>query len=82
MDKSLLGSSDWYQKQWEQLDKIANKPWLILWGTKDEYITADYLQKWKKRLPHAIVKEYRCGHFIQEEQTAETIREIDNFMTN
>ena len=78
--KSLVGSSDWYQEQWEDLDKLTQKPWLILWGTKDEFITTEYLKKWKERLPNAEVKEFDCGHFIQEEKTKETIKEIENFM--
>lgn len=80
--KSLVGSSDWYQKQWENLGKLDQKPWLILWGTKDEFITTEYLQKWKDRLPLAKVKEYDCGHFLQEEKSKETIQEIEGFMEN
>ena len=75
-----MGSSDWYQEQWELLDQLKEKKWLILWGTKDEFITVEYLQKWKKRLPYATVKEFECGHFIQEEKTKETILEIEKFM--
>ncbi|SRX74887.1 alpha/beta fold hydrolase [Aequorivita antarctica] len=78
--KSLVGSSDWYQEQWLNLDRLEQKPWLILWGTKDEFITTDYLQKWEKRLPHAKVKKFDCGHFVQEEETKETIQEIEKFM--
>jgi len=78
--KSLVGSSDWYQEQWLDLDKLEQKPWLILWGTKDEFITTAYLQKWKKRMPNAKVKEDDCGHFVQEEKTKETIQEIERFM--
>jgi haloalkane dehalogenase len=78
--KSLVGSSDWYQKQWEQLHKLDYKPWLILWGTKDEFITMEYLQKWKNRLPNATVKEYSSGHFLQEEKANETILEIKKLM--
>ncbi len=80
LGKSLVGSSDWYQEQWLDLDKLEQKPWLILWGTKDEFITTTYLQKWKKRMPTAKVKEYDCGHFVQEEKTKETIQEIERFM--
>jgi len=47
--KSLIGSSDWYQKQWNQLHKIKNKPILILWGDKDEFIKHHNLEKWKGR---------------------------------
>jgi len=80
--KSLVGSSDWYQEQWQNIDEIVQKPWLILWGTKDEFITTEYLQKWKNRLPNAKVKEFDCGHFVQEEKTIETVQEIENFMKN
>ena len=78
--KSLVGSSDWYQQQWEQLDKLADKEWLILWGAADQFISLKYLEKWKKRLPNAIIKEFNCGHFIQEEQPNEAILAIQNFM--
>lgn len=80
LGKSLVGSSDWYQEQWEQIHKLESKPWLILWGTKDEFIGTEYLTKWKKRLNKAIVFEYECGHFIQEEKTNECIQEIAKFM--
>lgn len=78
--KALVGSSDWYQQQWQNLDVLANKPWLILWGKKDAFITPEYLQKWKQRLPKAVVKEYEWGHFLQEEKPTETIEEITRFM--
>lgn len=77
---SLAGSSDWYELQWEHLDKLEKKPWLFLWGTKDEFITRQYLQKWKSRLPHAVVKEFDCGHFVQEEKTVESIHAIELFL--
>ncbi|MDZ7847297.1 MAG: alpha/beta fold hydrolase [Owenweeksia sp.] len=67
--KALMGSSDWYQKQWEQVsDQISDVPWLILWGTQDEFMTMKYFQKWKDRLPKAEKKEFACGHFVQEEK--------------
>lgn len=80
--KSLVGSSDWYQKQWERLDKLEQKPWIILWGLKDEFITTEYLQTWKKRLPHAKIQEFDCGHFVQEEKTKEAILALERFMEN
>lgn len=80
LGKSLVGSSDFYQEQWLNLDKLEQKPWLILWGTKDEFITMKYLQKWENRLPQAKVKQFDCGHFVQEEKTKETIQEIEKFL--
>jgi haloalkane dehalogenase len=78
--KSLVGSSDWYQKQWDQLDKLTNKEWLIIWGTEDEFIKTDYLDKWKRRLPNSSLTKLNSGHFVQEEKTEESIKLIANFM--
>lgn len=78
--KALVGSSDWYQNLWLQMDKLEDKPWLILWGSKDKFITMEYLEKWKGRLPIAVVKEFPSGHFVQEEQTLQAIDEIQQFV--
>ncbi|MEP0365697.1 MAG: alpha/beta fold hydrolase [Cyclobacteriaceae bacterium] len=78
--KALVGSSDWYQNQWEQLDELSDKEWLILWGTEDEFITMENLQKWQEKLSNSKTKEFDCGHFVQEEHTNESIKEIINFM--
>ena len=78
--KALVGSSAWYQKQWDQLHHLSNKEWLILWGTKDAFITMDYLQQWQEKLPNARTAEMDCGHFVQEEAKAESIRAVRAFM--
>jgi len=78
--QSLVGSSDWYQEQWEQLQVLENKPWLIVWGIHDTFITPEYLDTWKTRLPHAIIYPFECGHFVQEEATFQAITKIENFM--
>ncbi len=78
--QSLVGSSDWYQEQWEMLDKLKDKQWLILWGAQDEFITTKYLDKWQQRLPNAKVVQYQCGHFVQEEETEQAIGEISTLM--
>jgi len=78
--KALVGSSDWYQKQWEQLDLLATKEWLILWGTKDTFITMDSLKRWQEKLPNAKTEEIESGHFVQEESKEEAIRAIRIFM--
>ena len=80
--KALVGSSDWYQEQWLQLDQLANRDWLILWGNEDQFITTAYLDKWRERLPNATIKQLDSGHFVQEEKPKESIAEIRNFMRN
>ena len=78
--KSLVGSSDWYEQQWGQLDALTRKKWLIIWGTKDEFISTKYLDKWKDRIPSAMTTELACGHFVQEEMSDEVIRSISGFL--
>ena len=78
--KSLVSSSNWYGQQWEQLVSLNHIRVLILWGTKDEFITPLYLDKWQQRFPKAKVVTYECGHFVQEEKASETIKEIKSFI--
>ncbi|MEQ9438875.1 MAG: alpha/beta fold hydrolase [Cyclobacteriaceae bacterium] len=78
--KALYGASDWYQKQWDKLDLLTEKPWLILWGIQDEFITTDYLSQWTTRLTNAKVIEYECGHFVQEERSEEAITALEHFL--
>jgi hypothetical protein len=78
--ESLAGSSDWHQQQWDRLAILAEKEWLILWGTKDRFITPDFLDRWLTRLPQAEVERYDCGHFVMEECTGDVIDRIGHFL--
>ncbi len=76
--KSLHDASDWYESLWHQLDKISDKPWLIIWGTEDQFINTSYLERWKSRLPQAKIVSLKSGHFVQEEQYEEVNKLIQN----
>lgn len=78
--KALVGSSAWYQKLWDNMPVLETKPWLIIWGDKDGFITPKYLKKWTQRLPNAQVHALNCGHFVQEEKTQESIEIMKNFL--
>ncbi|MBO6515637.1 MAG: alpha/beta fold hydrolase [Bacteroidia bacterium] len=78
--KALVGSSDWYQSQWQELHHLEDKNWLIVWGTADEFITQEYLKTWQKRLPKAQVETLDCGHFVQEEKTGEVLQLMQKFL--
>ncbi|MEM7514696.1 MAG: alpha/beta fold hydrolase, partial [Bacteroidota bacterium] len=78
--QALVGSSDWYQTQWENLHKLADKKWLILWGMKDPFLGGTYLERWKNRLPFAHIRELDSGHFVQEEKSKEVISAIREFL--
>ncbi|MEQ8417016.1 MAG: alpha/beta fold hydrolase [Imperialibacter sp.] len=78
--QSLLGSSDWYEEQFEQLHKLESKSVLILWGTKDQFIKPAFLERWKEALPGATIRTFDVGHFVQEEASKEVGDAIDSLM--
>ncbi|MEC7752468.1 alpha/beta fold hydrolase [Roseivirga thermotolerans] len=80
--KSLIGSSDWYGQLWKQADAIKDKPVLILWGEKDDFIKKDNLEKWKSFFSKDSTYAFEAGHFVQEEKTEETIEIINNWLKN
>lgn len=67
--QQLKGASDFYATQWEKIHKLKDKPTLILWGMKDDFIKPSFLAKWKSEFSHAQVRKLDCGHFPQEEET-------------
>lgn len=71
--KSLIGSSDWYDELWQSADAIKNKPVLILWGEKDDFIKKTNLEKWKDFFSNETSHSFKAGHFVQEEKTEKTI---------
>lgn len=77
---ALVGESDWYETQWNQLDKIVDIPFLILWGTKDPFIKMNYLEKWKSRLKNYQLVLLESGHFVQEEKTDDVTNQIQQFL--
>lgn len=78
--QALVGSSNWYAHQWQQIDKISHKPFLVLWGAKDKFIRPAYLERWKEKLSNAQTVTYECGHFVQEEETQASIIEMRRFI--
>ncbi len=80
--KSLIGSSDWYQKQWEKMDLIADKPVLVLWGLKDDFIKENNLDKWAGKLKNKTIHTFEAGHFVQEEKLEESMDCLKKWLAN
>ncbi len=79
--ENLVGSSDWYALQWQKMDRIAQKPFLIVWGMKDNFIGPDYLKAWEQRLENVqeVIRLQKVGHFVQEEAADELTNAVEQF---
>jgi pimeloyl-ACP methyl ester carboxylesterase len=79
--KELMNASDWWQGNWEQLDKLSANKFLIFWGMKDKFVALSALDNWKKKIPTAKFITYDdAGHFVQEEKAEEMVLEIRKFL--
>lgn len=69
MVQALLGASDWYDQLWQQRQRIAHLPALILWGMQDPVFQEQALNQWTTLLTNAQTQRYpQAGHFVQEEE--------------
>lgn len=79
--QSLLGSTVWYASLWEQRERIASLPALVLWGMKDPAFRPQELRRWQELLPSAIVHPFEnAGHWPHEEEPKEVARFLEDFL--
>lgn len=79
--RELMNASAWWQSNWEQMNKIADKSFLIFWGMQDKFIPSYELGKWKSKLPTVRIITYQdAGHFVQEEKAEEMNIVIKSFL--
>jgi len=79
--KHLVASGDWYDGLWARRAKIADKPTLILWGTKDVATGPEFLAKFRDLFTRAQVEEYDVGHFPQEEVGEALCPVVEQFLS-
>ena len=65
--KRILGSTPWLADLWARREAIADKPALILWGSKDIAFRHRELDRWRSLFADAQVHELEAGHFVAEE---------------
>jgi haloalkane dehalogenase len=66
--RHMIDESDWYAQLWQQRQRIADKPALLLWGLKDPFFNQQHLENWRELLPQATVQTFPgAGHLVQEE---------------
>ena len=79
--RSLLNDQDWFESLWMKRAGITDKPTLLLWGMKDPFLPASYLEKFADNFHYRrVVRLENAGHFPQEENPAEVIGAIKDFL--
>lgn len=78
--RSLLHDQAWFETLWQQRERLASKPALLIWGMADSFILPKYLDKWLTAFPQAkVVKLNGVGHFPQEEAAEEVAQAMLDF---
>ncbi len=79
--RSLLGSGRWFDSLWQERDRLAGLPALVLWGLADPAFRPHLLARWRKTLPYARVIEYPgAGHWPHEEIPAQVTRDLTDWL--
>lgn len=79
--KSLLRDQDYYASIGKKLTILKDKPVLIIWGMKDEFITEKHLLWMQGQFPGSKVVCYDdAGHFVLEEKSVVAGPVIAEFM--
>lgn len=69
--RSLLHDQPWFDQLWQQKEKLAHLPALVIWGASDPVIGLHQRDKWKLVFPLAQLETLEgVGHFPQEEAGA------------
>ncbi|MDR3229091.1 MAG: alpha/beta fold hydrolase [Puniceicoccales bacterium] len=64
------------------LEKLRDKPMLLVWGGRDFCFDDSFLAGWRNRFPAATVRYYcRAGHYVLEDAGEEAVPEIRDFLT-
>jgi haloalkane dehalogenase len=79
--KRIIDSGEWLRILWSKIDKISNKPTLILWGLKDIAFREKELKRWVATMSRNEVHTFSdAGHYPQEEKSLEVAKLIEEFL--
>ena len=83
MIESLERDAEWHETLWNRRAAIADKPALLLWGTKDPMFGPDALERFEGMFPdHSTRRFPHSGRFVPEESPREAFEEIRWFLLN
>lgn len=78
---ALNEANPFFNRLWEQREKLNPIPKLIIWGEKDSLLPLRWLAKWKLTYPDAQVVPLKAGHFLQDEKGGEVSEAIRAFLS-
>jgi len=79
--KSLLSEQQFFINQKKQIHQLTHLPILLIWGMKDQFVGAKYLNQFKQEFKHAkCIELTSAGHFPQEEESEKTMTAIRYFL--
>jgi haloalkane dehalogenase len=79
--RALLASRAHYQDLWQRLERLRDRPALIVWGLRDRAFLPAQLERWRQALPHAQVRTLAgAGHWPHEEEPAAVVEALRAFL--
>ncbi len=79
--RSLLNDQAWFGELWAKKEVLQQKKMLFIWGMKDPFILAEYLDQFMIAYPKAkAVRLADCGHFPQEEEKEKVLEAMVHFL--
>ncbi len=75
----LTQDDDFYQDHTPLLQQVQ-QPAVLIKGERDPIPSAEEVCDFRHALPHAEVRTYHCGHFVQAEKQLEYTRLVSDFV--
>jgi haloalkane dehalogenase len=77
LPKHIIASTDWLASLEHDLQKLDDKPVLLVWPTKDRAFGDAYRERWEQKFPHhTTVLLEGAGHYIGEDAADEIVASI------
>lgn len=79
--RSLRDDQPWFEEIWNKKESVSDKPTLLLWGMQDPVIPSKNLEKFESgfRFSTSVTLD-SSGHFPQEEEPEQVIKNIRSFL--
>lgn len=80
--RALLQSRAFYADLYARIDRLRDRPTLIVWGLKDTAFLPPQLARWERHLAEAdVLRLPLAGHWPHEEAPDEVVLAVERFLT-